>query len=441
MDSAKHYVEHLAEVNKTNKVILAEDIFNQRGVLVVKKGSEVDLEFAKKIAKHKLVKSLDNSISLTNLLKQKDISNTLTLYLHELYLFDFAQSNGLYQETILLFSLLDNYPEIMQKLTILSERLPHVFGRTLVMSVFTTGLCNELNQTHKTKENVFLACLISEVGMLHIDPLLIDKRDYYNPDELKMLQGHVVIAKHFTDMVQSLPSIVGRAVLEHHERADGFGYPLKKTLPKLCIEGQILAMVDKVSVIARKLRREGHYSLTSVIAALQVPSTQNCQELHNAMLRLIKFYPFKYKSSFSQSEFKDLVVECIEKRSRLNLWFQEYSRIYVDHEALLQDSDAFKPLSLLNKLDFIITTSGILNDAQHEWLEAMTVNLDPLNFVELEELYFALDEIEDQCFFVMKKLVEHKEDVIELFNDEELPNMYYEGLSQILGFDRIKRFI
>jgi hypothetical protein len=71
--SQQHYVSHLTEVSKNNKVILMEDVFNERGVLVVKKGIEVDKYFAQKIAKHKLFKPIDRSISLTSILNQRTL--------------------------------------------------------------------------------------------------------------------------------------------------------------------------------------------------------------------------------------------------------------------------------------------------------------------------------------------------------------------------------
>jgi hypothetical protein len=61
-------LSHLTEVNKSNTIILTEDVFNDRGVLVVKKGGEVNKIFAQKIAKHKLLKHTDHSISLTSTL-------------------------------------------------------------------------------------------------------------------------------------------------------------------------------------------------------------------------------------------------------------------------------------------------------------------------------------------------------------------------------------
>ena len=119
--SQQHYVGHLTEVSKSNKVILTEDVFNQRGVLVVKKGTEVDKVFAQKIAKHKLLKPSGNSISLTSTLNQRTILEFFTNHLDDMKLSDIVRHNGMYNDASDAFHFLMRYPLITQKLTVLSE--------------------------------------------------------------------------------------------------------------------------------------------------------------------------------------------------------------------------------------------------------------------------------------------------------------------------------
>ena len=437
--SQQHYVGHLTEVSKNNKVILMEDVFNHRGLLVVKKGAEVDKCFAQKIAKHKLFKPLDHSISLTSTLNQRTSFEFFTKRLDDMQLSDIVRHNGMYNDALEAFHLLTRYPLITQKLTVLGERMPDVLGRSLLTSVIALGLCKELKLSKQTTEDVFVAGVISNVGLLHIDPVLVAKNGQYSPDEWKLMKGHVVIGKHFADMVPSLPKVVAKAVLEHHERANGFGYPFAKHASQLGIEGQILAMVDKVSAIYQRLVKHGPYSWTSVIAVLQVPSTAHAVPLHKAMMRVLKGFSVKYEAAFTEEQFKTLVETCIEKRERLSLWFKEFARIYVDHKPLMLDSDSFKPLALLHQLEHTVINSGVLSDAQHTWLTKLPNILGTADCLDIEEFALILDEVEYQCFFVMRKLVFAKDEVAKRFDGLELPSLYYQGLINILDPDEKKR--
>jgi HD-GYP domain-containing protein (c-di-GMP phosphodiesterase class II) len=430
--SQQHYVAHLTEVSANNKVILTEDVYNQRGVLVVKKGVEVDKVFAQKIAKHKLLKPLDNTIALTSTLNHRTSFEFFTSHLDDMKLSEIVRHNGMYNDALDAFHLITRYPMVAQKLTVLAERMPDVFARSLLTAVMALGLCKELKLSKEVTENVFLANIISDVGLLHIDPLIVNKQGQYNPQEWKMMQGHVVIARHFADMVPDLPKPVGRAVLEHHERPDGFGYPFSKHASQLGVEGQILAIVDKVSAIYRKLAKEGPYSWTSVIAVMQLPSTANLPVIHKGMMRLLRGFPVKYQAAFSAKEFGGLINRCIEKRERLNLWFKEFAKIYVDHKELMADSEHFKPLALLHQLEHTVIESGLLSEDQHNWLTKLQSKIAETDFLEIEEFLLVLDEVEYQCFFVMRKLVSAKEELDKRFNGQELPSLYYQGLMTIL---------
>jgi HD-GYP domain-containing protein (c-di-GMP phosphodiesterase class II) len=436
----QHYVSHLTEVSKCNKVILSEDVFNHNGILVVKKGIEVDKVFAQKIAKHKLFKPLDNSISLSSILNQRTSFEFFTRSLDDMQLSDIVRHNGMFNDALEAFHLLTQYPLIIQKLTVLAERMPSVLGRSMLTSVIALGLCRELKLSKKTTEDVFVAGVISNVGLLHIDPLLVNKKGQYSQDEWKMMKGHVVIATHFADMVPSLPKVVVKAVLEHHERADGFGYPFGKHASQLGIEGQVLAMVDKVSAIYQKLVTSGPHSWISVIAVIQVPSTAHAEPLHKAMMRVLKGFPLQYEAAFSEVQFKKLVETCIEKRKRLSLWFDEFARIYADHKTLMLDSDSFKPLALLHQLEHTVINSGVLSKAQHNWLISLPAKLLKVDCLDIEEFALVLDEVEYQCFFVMRKMVFDKDEIAKRFDGLELPSLYYLGLINILDPDEKNRF-
>ena len=53
-----HYAEHLAAVNRTNAVLSSDDIYNQNGALIVRKGTRISEDVAERILAHRLVKPL-----------------------------------------------------------------------------------------------------------------------------------------------------------------------------------------------------------------------------------------------------------------------------------------------------------------------------------------------------------------------------------------------
>jgi hypothetical protein len=87
---------------------------------------------------------------------------------------DIVRHNGMRNDALKAFHLLNQYPLITQKLTILAERMPEVLKSSLLTSVMALSLCSELKLSKQTAECVFVASVIANVGLLHIDPLTVN---------------------------------------------------------------------------------------------------------------------------------------------------------------------------------------------------------------------------------------------------------------------------
>lgn len=430
--SNSHYLHHLTEVSKQGKVVLSEDILNENGVLVVKKGAIVDRELTYKVAKHKLRKPIDTSIALTKSLNYQQILDNLMTNLDKLSVLDIAKKSEYFGSLLQAFKALFKYPLVIQKISILVQRMPATYARALSSSALCLGVCKELALPNETTENVFVANMISDVGLLHINPEVVEKRGNYTEQEWKLMQGHVAIAKHFADQVPALSKSVSRGLLEHHERNDGFGYPFGKKGDDISIEGQVLSIIDKVNGLSKKLIHHQSYSWNALLHIMQIPSTAHAAPVHNAMIRLLKKLKFPYQPAFTHSQYLQHAKECLVKRKRLQLWFTEFEKIYVNHAALAEASDEFDAVGLLHKLEHTVHNTGILNNTQHKWLTALCTDMGPQDYIELEEYMLLLNEVEFRCGFVLRQLESHKEAFAKRIGSIELLLTYHEGLCNIL---------
>lgn len=431
-DNQKHYLNHLAEINKENKVELSDDILNNKGVLVVRKHSELNQKLAEKIAKHKLIKPLEQSIKLSRSLTYNGIIDIYKKRLANIGLLQLSVKNSQFLDAVSQVKAVFKYPLVVQKLTVFANRMPDAFASSLVTSILSYVVCKSLRLSAKQSENVFLANLLSNIGMLHIDPKVVNKKGKYSPKEWMLMQGHVAISKHFVDHVPGMPKIVARAILEHHERADGFGYPLEKQADSLCIEGQVISVIDKANALYKKLVKYGPYSWPCVTALMRLPTTEHTLEVQNAILRVLLSFGFEHKPAFTNDKYFDLIARCIEKRKRLRLWFDEFEKIYVVHGSKLKETKNFKPAQLLEMLRYTATDSGILIESQHQWLLSLHGELSDSECFDIEEFWLILDEFEYQCSFVLRQFVLAKSDLEKMFGSLDIPKLYFEGLKGIL---------
>lgn len=90
------------------------------------------------------------------------------------------------------------------------------------------------------------AGLLHDIGKVLIDPSIINKTGPLTPEEYEIVKkhpgdGYKYVKEKFTRSI-SEPS--ARGILEHHERANGKGYPDAKTSRKISDIGKIIAIVD-----------------------------------------------------------------------------------------------------------------------------------------------------------------------------------------------------
>ncbi len=429
----QNYTSRLAKVCESKNVTFCEDVLNTKGVLVAKKNTQMTQRNAEIIIRHKLIKPIEHCVSIEGSLFKNISLEFCIKHYDKINLAEIMKKSEFTKLVVSPFHYLSRYPLIEQKLTVMSITLPEVFEKTLLCSILCYELAREMAMNDEQIIQVFIASILSDVGLLHLPVELVEKKGDYSIQELKMMQSHVVIAKHVADFIPNIPKGVGRAILEHHERPDGFGYPRGKTEGALCMAGQILAMADTICALYFKHVVHGSKSWNAVAAIIQVPSASHTNQLRNTSLRLLKRMNIGLKNTYQAEQFGPLVESLKQKHKNLNEWFSFISALLDLHRKELTESDSFRPFALLGQLNQTIVSSGLLQGEVFDWLDSITMPLDDDERHDIEEYELKLGEIEYQCRFVMRRLEEEFEQWSTRFNSSELAEHYYSELMLVLA--------
>ena len=108
-------------------------------------------------------------------------------------------------------------------------------------------LCLLMGKAHglspQAMQDLGLAALLHDIGKLRLPPALSLPQQGMSVAELARYREHVgesvVLAKGM-----GLPSSVLLAIAQHHEMADGSGFPLRMRGDDLCVAGRILSLVN-----------------------------------------------------------------------------------------------------------------------------------------------------------------------------------------------------
>jgi HD-GYP domain-containing protein (c-di-GMP phosphodiesterase class II) len=291
-DHAKNgfYSVHLAELSKKgNQAFTTSDIFNHQGVLVTRKGVNIDQGVRQQLVKHKLLKPLDSHIGLEHQADTQTLINEFRLLLQQypdVQIVNEALNFGSEFEKLLQLERL--HPLMTQKLTVLETQMHSEFEKSIFTAWLSTMIARELGLSMDERRDILVAALIHDIGLLHLDPDIVCSNRKLSSEEWRTVRAHVVVGKIIADSVPGIYPEVSRAIVEHHEDCFGAGYPLALNEGQLGVAGKVINMTDSIHSIRVKSFSNSKRTMGDIKPYLQLNPTTNGYEVYRATMSIIK---------------------------------------------------------------------------------------------------------------------------------------------------------
>ncbi len=286
------YAEHLANMQEKPKIVATADIMSDNGVLLAKSGTEINKKICENLLKFKLLKPIEDSISIENQLNAKSIYDHITQCIaRDSFLSEMHTAIGDKKTLQRCCLKLEKFPILQQKLTVLHLEIPDVFQQA-IFAAFLGYLCGRLDKLeHSQIEEYFLAGITHDIGFLHINYKILQKQEELTADEWRTIQSHPIIGYQILRNINTFSKTVSRAVLEHHENLDGSGYPKGKTAHDLQPLGQLLSLLDNVIAIYNKKFKTKERSPQCIIPVLQINMHSYLPNIASVIIRALKQAP------------------------------------------------------------------------------------------------------------------------------------------------------
>ena len=140
--------------------------------------------------------------------------------------------------------------QIVAALVAMNEaRDPYTAGHEARVSHLAAEIASELGLSAHQCEGIRIAGLVHDIGKFSIPAEILTKPNRISPQELALLQTHAQAGYEALREIQ-FPWPVAQAVLQHHERLDGSGYPQGLKGDEIALESRILAVADTVEAMA-----------------------------------------------------------------------------------------------------------------------------------------------------------------------------------------------
>ena len=240
------YAEHLADIGvRRRKVLAREDVRNEFGVLLLARGEPLGRFAFARMRGHRLNRPVDEALAMQRCLDAAALAGRMRELLDsapDLRRIAAAAAFAPRLEALCESAALG--PALLQKLSVLEEVLPAVFRRALFSACFGVLLAGERRLDAADARLLFQAGLLHDLGLLHVDPALAAPGNAVAPDDWPEIQRHVPIGAAIAERLAAAPARLARVIREHHERADGSGYPAGPCAGDIDPLARILALCD-----------------------------------------------------------------------------------------------------------------------------------------------------------------------------------------------------
>lgn len=240
-----HWLGRLLQLPADCRPVLTEDVQDRDGKLLLSAGASPGADWPERLLRKRLKQPLET------LLQIEDFEPRLLLP---------QRSRQLLQESRFLQALLGHADECATSIAIIkmlplkgaiaawlaAMRHQDELDHALRVCLLSIGLAKHLNRSAQEQQYLALAALLHDIGELYLDPAYLAAQHTLQPDEWRHIVNHPVLGCQLLLALGELPNPrpVATAVLQHHERLDGSGYPLSLRGDKLNLGGQILMLAD-----------------------------------------------------------------------------------------------------------------------------------------------------------------------------------------------------
>ena len=376
-----HYTDHVVAVGDQEEIVLSEDLYSSFGVLLLRKGSRVNSNTFSALSNHTLTKPIDNAIAIGDCVTNADIFRAVENEIKEFPAFS-TMSKSIANMPRLYNCLrqVDLHPAMRNKISIARKTKPIIFEHAIRVAITSVMLGMYMGLSDQDCDNLAVAGLFHDLGEMHIDPELLDKNRNLSEQELKFVYAHPAIIYNILVDLDGYKSDIATAILEHHERIGGHGYP-RGINQYSNIYGAVLAVAEVLTSMCES------YSLERTVVTLKYNHGHFETSVINAFLKAMLNHDYKNADTLDELEKEQKQLISIISSQQVSL------KHLIENNAQATTDDSFNILQeKLKALPARLYRSGIEID-----------NKDPLkDFKDDPESSFEAMAILEETLYMMR---------------------------------------
>jgi len=142
--------------------------------------------------------------------------------------------------------------DLLVQLRRIKEKDEYLYTHSINVAILSSMIGRWLELDEITVEKLGVAGMLHDVGKVYIPEEILQKPGKLTEYEYAVMKNHSAIGYRLCQNTKALDAQVLNAVLMHHERADGSGYPAQVGLGRIPQEALIVSVADTYDAITSK---------------------------------------------------------------------------------------------------------------------------------------------------------------------------------------------
>lgn len=126
---------------------------------------------------------------------------------------------------------------------------PYTAGHQYRVSSLACAIARKMGLSEKQIEGIRIAGILHDIGKIYVPPAILNRPGKLVEIEFGMIKAHPSVGYNILKSID-FPWPVAEAVLQHHERLDGSGYPKGLKSEGIILEAKILGVADVVEAMS-----------------------------------------------------------------------------------------------------------------------------------------------------------------------------------------------
>ena len=240
----------VSDLSNRRPMVASRAIFNERGVKLIEHGAALDGSLYDRLIQHRLSAPLDECVEVEPCVSADNLRAAAQDAMQGSPFFEQIGPTPAIRNRILeAVSAIPLPRPIAFQLTLAREERPALFEHSVLMALLCAHLVREGGAPGHDITMAAAAGLLHDLGMLHIEPDLLAPGNPLVGEQRRPLYAHSLTSSILVGRFHEFSREVARAVLEHHERMDGSGYPRALAGEGISPLGRVLSLAEVVTAM------------------------------------------------------------------------------------------------------------------------------------------------------------------------------------------------